>query len=168
MVSAGPRCRLHGEISTSVFNGYANKSHDGFLGHSVVAEWVNLGAGTITSNLKNTYGPIRLTLHGARHETGLMFLGSLFGDHVKTAIGTMLPTGCVVGVGANLFGTRRPPSEVAPFTWGLDEQGPVLEVGRFVEIAERVLPRRDIVMDDAMRRYLAALWGAATRETPCG
>ena len=97
-----------------------------------------------------------------------MFLGSLFGDHVKTAIGTMLPTGCVVGVGANLFGTRRPPAEVTPFTWGLDRQGPVLEAGRFVEIAERVMPRRDIAVDDAMRRYLAALWGAATRETPCG
>lgn len=164
----GPRCVVHGEVSAAVFLGYANKAHDGFLGHSVVGRWVNLGANTITSNLKNTYGPIRLTLHGARHETGLMFLGALFGDHVKTAIGTMLPTGCVVGVGANLFGTRRPPSEVSPFTWGLDERGPVLEAGRFVEIAERVLPRRDIVVDDAMRRYLAALWGAATRETPCG
>lgn len=164
----GPRCVVHGEVSASLFLGYANKAHDGFVGHSVVGRWVNLGANTITSNLKNTYGPIRLTLHGARHETGLMFLGSLFGDHVKTAIGTMLPTGCVVGVGANLFGTRRPPAEVAPFTWGLDEKGPALEAGRFVEIAERVLPRRDIVVDDAMRRYLAALWGAATRETPCG
>ncbi len=164
----GPKCVVHGEVSASLFLGYANKAHDGFLGHSVVGRWVNLGANTITSNLKNTYGPVRLTLHGARHETGLMFLGSLFGDHVKTAIGTMLPTGCVVGAGANLFGTRRPPAEVAPFTWGLDEPGPVLEAGRFVEIAERVLPRRDIVVDDAMRRYLAALWGAATRETPCG
>ena len=164
----GPRCVVHGEVSASLFLGYANKAHDGFLGHSVVGRWVNLGANTITSNLKNTYGPIRLTLHGTRHETGLMFLGTLFGDHVKTAIGTMLPTGCVVGVGANLFGTRRPPAEVAPFTWGLDERGPMLEAGRFVEIAERVLPRRDVAVDDATRRYLSALWGAATRETPCG
>lgn len=164
----GPRCIVHGEVSTSVFLGYANKSHDGFLGHSVVGRWANLGAGTITSNLKNTYGPVRLTLHGVRHETGLTNLGTLFGDHVKTAIGTMLPTGCAVGVGANLFGSQRPPAEVTPFTWGLDRQGPCLEAGRFVEIAERVLPRRDITVDDAMRRYLAAVWGAATRETPCG
>ncbi len=164
----GPRCIVHGEVSTSVFLGYANKSHDGFLGHSVVGRWANLGAGTITSNLKNTYGPVRLTLHGVRHETGLGNLGTLFGDHVKTAIGTMLPTGCVVGVGANLFGSQRPPAEVAPFAWGLDRVGPCLEAGRFVEIAERVLPRRDIAVDDAMRRYLAAVWGAATRETPCG
>jgi UDP-N-acetylglucosamine diphosphorylase/glucosamine-1-phosphate N-acetyltransferase len=164
----GPQCIVHGEVSNSVFLGYANKSHDGFLGHSVVGRWANLGAGTITSNLKNTYGPVRLTLHGVRHETGLTNLGTLFGDHVKTAIGTMLPTGCVVGVGANLFGSQRPPAEVAPFAWGLDRDGPCLEAGRFVEIAGRVLPRRGIVVDDAMRRYLAAVWGAATRETPCG
>ena len=164
----GPRCIVHGEVSNTVFLGYANKSHDGFLGHSVVGRWANLGAGTITSNLKNTYGPVRLTLHGVRHDTGLTNLGTLFGDHVKTAIGTMLPTGCVVGVGANLFGFRRPPTDIAPFTWGLDEHGPVLEAGRFAEIAARILPRRDIAVDDAMRRYLAAIWGAATRETPCG
>jgi len=134
----------------------------------VVGRWANLGAGTITSNLKNTYGPVRLTLGATRYETGLTFLGSLIGDHVKTAIGTMLPTGCVIGVGANLFGSRRPPSEVPAFAWGLDEPGVVMECGRFVEIAGRVLPRRDVAVDDRTRRYLAAVWGAATRRTPCG
>jgi hypothetical protein len=97
-----------------------------------------------------------------------MFMGSLIGDHVKTAIGTMLPTGCVIGVGANLFGTRRPGTEVPPFAWGLDEPGRVMECGRFVEIAARVMPRRDVAVDDRTRRYLAAVWGAATRQTPCG
>jgi UDP-N-acetylglucosamine diphosphorylase/glucosamine-1-phosphate N-acetyltransferase len=164
----GPRCVVRGEVSGAVFLGYANKSHDGFLGSSVVGRWVNLGAGTITSNLKNTYGPVRLRLGATRYETGLIFLGSLIGDHVKTAIGTMLPTGCVIGVGANLFGSRRPPSEVPAFAWGVDEPGGVLECGRFVEIAERVLPRRDVAVDDRTRRYLAAVWGAATRRTPCG
>jgi UDP-N-acetylglucosamine diphosphorylase/glucosamine-1-phosphate N-acetyltransferase len=164
----GPRCVVHGEVAACVFLGYANKAHDGFLGHAVVGRWVNLGAGTINSNLKNTYGPVRISLGGRRVETGLMFMGSLIGDHVKTAIGTMLPTGCVIGVGANLFGSRRPGAEVPPFAWGLDEPGHVLECGRFVEIAERVLPRRDVAVDDRTRRYLAALWGAATRQTPCG
>jgi len=164
----GPKCVVRGEISGSVFLGYANKSHDGFLGSSVVGRWANLGAGTITSNLKNTYGPVRLTLGATRYESGLTFLGSLIGDHVKTAIGTMLPTGCVIGVGANLFGSRRPPSEVPAFAWGLDEPGVVMECGRFVEIAGRVLPRRDVAVDDRTRRYLAAVWGAATRRTPCG
>ncbi len=164
----GPRCVVHGEVSTSVFLGYANKSHDGFLGHAVIGRWVNLGAGTINSNLKNTYGPVRVTLGGQRYETGLMFMGSLIGDHVKTAIGTMLPTGCAIGVGANLFGTARPGGEVPPFAWGLDQPGTVLECGRFVEIAARVMPRRDVTVDDRTRRYLAAVWGAATHATPCG
>ena len=164
----GPRCVVHGEVSTSVFLGYANKSHDGFLGHAVVGRWVNLGAGTINSNLKNTYGPVRVTLDGKRYETGLTFMGSLIGDHVKTAIGTMLPTGCTIGVGANLFGTLRPGGEVPPFAWGLDQPGRVLECGRFVEIAARVMPRRDVAVDDRTRRYLAAVWGAATRSAPCG
>ena len=164
----GPRCVVHGEVSASLFLGYANKSHDGFLGHSVVGRWVNLGAGTTNSNLKNTYGPVRVTLGGARHETGLTFLGSLIGDHVKTAIGTMLPTGCTIGVGANLFGAGRAGAEVPPFAWGLDAPGRVLEGGRFVEIAERVMPRRDVAVDERTRRYLAAVWGAATGATPCG
>ena len=164
----GPRCKVRGEVSGAVFLGYANKAHDGFLGSSVVGRWVNLGAGTITSNLKNTYGPVRLTLGAKRYESGLTFLGSLIGDHVKTAIGTMLPTGCVIGVGANLFGSRRPPSEVPAFAWGLDAPGGVLECGRFVEIAARVMPRRDVAVDERTRRYLAAVWGAATRRTPCG
>lgn len=91
-LSVGPHCRLHGEISSSVFMGYANKSHDGFVGHSLIGRWVNLGAGTITSNLKNTYGKISLTVGTERIETGRTNLGALIGDHVKTAIGTLLPT----------------------------------------------------------------------------
>src|SRR5262249_42609465 len=98
----GPECRLHGEIAASVFLGYANESHDGFVGHSVVGHWVNLGALTTTSNLKNTYGPVRLEVAGRRIETERQNLGTLFGDHAKTAIGTMLATGTVVGVGANV------------------------------------------------------------------
>ena len=89
----GPECRVRGEIAASVFLGYGNKAHDGFVGHSVVGHWVNLGAGTTTSNLKNTYGPVRLDVNGTRIETGRTNLGSLFGDHAKTAIGTMMPTG---------------------------------------------------------------------------
>ncbi len=164
----GPRCVVRGEVSGTVFLGYANKAHDGFLGSSVVGRWVNLGAGTINSNLKNTYGPVRVSLEGKRYETGLTFMGALIGDHVKTAIGTMLPTGCALGTGANLFGSRRPPTEVPAFAWGLDEPGRVLECGRFVEIAERVLPRREVAVDERTRRYLAAVWGAATGRTPCG
>jgi UDP-N-acetylglucosamine diphosphorylase/glucosamine-1-phosphate N-acetyltransferase len=155
----GPHCRVHGEVATSVFFGYANKSHDGFLGHSVVGPWVNLGAGTITSNLKHTYGPIRLDLPNGRIETGRTNLGSLIGDHAKTAIGTLLPTGTVVGAGANVLGAPVP-RYVRPFTWGLDER---LTLDGFLTIAGRVMPRRGVDVTDAIAASLTALHGRLAR-----
>ena len=155
-VSAGPHCRIHGEVSTTVFSGYANKSHDGFIGHSVVGEWVNLGAGTITSNLKNTYGAIRLDIGATRVETGRTNLGTLFGDHVKTAIGTLLPTGAVVGTGASLFGAPRAAKWIVPFAWGGDSaerQG----IEAFIATAKRILPRRQVAVDAAMEASLRGL-----------
>jgi UDP-N-acetylglucosamine diphosphorylase / glucose-1-phosphate thymidylyltransferase / UDP-N-acetylgalactosamine diphosphorylase / glucosamine-1-phosphate N-acetyltransferase / galactosamine-1-phosphate N-acetyltransferase len=150
----GPRCRVHGEMSTTVMLGYANKSHDGFVGHSVIGQWVNLGAGTITSNLKNTYGEVRLDLPGGRLPTGRMNLGTLFGDHAKTAIGTMLSTGTVIGAGANVVGGSVP-KWVPPFAWGpggeesLDAEG-------FVRIAKRVMPRREVEVDAKIEASLRA------------
>lgn len=164
--SIGPKCIVHGEVSNTVFTGYANKSHDGFLGHSVIGRWVNLGAGTINSNLKNTYGTVRLNLGRARIETGMQFLGALIGDHVKTAIGTMLSTGSVLGTGANLFGTARPPALVPPFAWGTDEPGKVLACRMFLQTASRVMPRRAVAFDDATRRWLADVWEHCTGQ-PC-
>ena len=155
-VSAGPHCRLHGEISTTVFNGYANKSHDGFLGHSVIGEWVNLGAGTITSNLKNTYGPIRLDIGEQRIETLRTNLGALIADHVKTAIGTLLPTGAVIGAGANLFGAPRAPKYTAPFAWGGDTAERI-GADQFVAMAKRIMPRRDVAVDAQVEASLRAL-----------
>lgn len=155
-VSAGPRCRLRGEISTTVFNGFANKSHDGFVGHSVIGEWVNFGAGTITSNLKNTYGPIRLDVDGIRIETGRTNLGALVGDHVKTAIGTLLPTGAVIGAAANLFTPVRAPKYVPPFSWG-GEGDSWLAVDPFVAAAKRILPRRDVAVDPDVEASLRAM-----------
>ena len=152
----GPRCVVRGEVSTSVFLGYANKAHDGFVGHSVVGQWANLGAGTTTSNLKNTYGPIRLDAGDARIDTGRTFLGSLVGDHAKTAIGTMLQTGTIVGAGANVFGTPVVPKCVPPFAWGGEGQR-VSEEG-FLRTAGRVLPRREIELTPERAASLAATY----------
>ncbi len=159
--SIGPHCRVHGEVSTSVFNGYANKSHDGFVGHSVIGEWANLGAGTITSNLKNTYGPIRLDIAGHRIDTQRTNLGSLIGDHVKTAIGTLLPTGAVLGAGANLFGAPRAPKYVPPFAWGGDNAEQI-RAAEFVEMAKRIMPRRDVAVDANVELSLRALHARLT------
>jgi len=146
-----------------VFLGYANKAHDGFVGHSVIGRWVNLGAGTITSNLKNTYGPVRLEVAGTRLETGLQFLGSLIGDHAKTAIGTLLATGTVIGPGANVFDAARPPKYVPPFSWGGGAGSARMSKDGFLQIVERVLPRRDVVVDKETRAVLERVYDWATR-----
>ncbi len=164
--SIGPRCVVHGEMSNTLFIGYSNKAHDGFLGHSLVGRWVNLGAGTINSNLKNTYGTIRLQLGAQRIDTGMQFLGAMIGDHVKTAIGTMIPTGSVIGTGANIFGSRRPESHVAPFAWGTDEPGRLVDCRMFAQIASKVLARRNVAFDEKTKRYLEAIWRNGTGR-PC-
>jgi UDP-N-acetylglucosamine diphosphorylase/glucosamine-1-phosphate N-acetyltransferase len=151
----GPWCVIRGEVSTSCFTGYTNKAHDGFVGHTVTGHWVNLGAGTTTSNLKNTYGPVRLDVGDQRIETGRQMLGSLIGDHAKTAIGTMLATGTVVGAGANVVG-GQPPKYVPPFAWGARGTERMTLEG-FLAIAERVLPRRAVEWTPARRDALAAL-----------
>lgn len=160
--SFGPECRVHGEVTDSVFTGYANKSHEGFVGHSVLGAWVNLGAGTTTSNLKNTYGPVRLGLPGGPVETERTLLGSLIGDHVKTAIGTMLSTGTVIGAGASLFGHTGIPRYVAPLAWGsAGTQRVALE--RFLTTAERVMARRGIEFTPARAEALRRFHERATR-----
>jgi UDP-N-acetylglucosamine diphosphorylase/glucosamine-1-phosphate N-acetyltransferase len=158
----GPRCTVRGEISNCSFLGYANKSHDGFVGHSVIGRWANLGAGTITSNLKNTYGTVRLEPAGATIETGQLNLGSLIGDHAKIAIGTLLGTGTVVGAGANVFDAVRPAKYVPPFAWGGSGDARMTREG-FLRVVERVLPRRDIAVDDTMRALLGRVYDWTTR-----
>jgi UDP-N-acetylglucosamine diphosphorylase/glucosamine-1-phosphate N-acetyltransferase len=153
----GPRSNVNGEVSNAVFLGYANKSHDGFLGHSVLGHWVNLGAGTTTSNLKNTYGSVGLEVAGERLTTGRQFLGSLIGDHAKTAIGTLLSTGSVIGAGANVFGAVQPPRYVPPFAWGVTGGERVTEEG-FLKVAERVMPRREVAFTAERRASLAATY----------
>jgi UDP-N-acetylglucosamine diphosphorylase/glucosamine-1-phosphate N-acetyltransferase len=160
----GPRVNVRGEVSTCVFLGYANKAHDGFLGHSVIGRWANLGAGTITSNLKNTYGRVRLEIAATVLETDLQFLGSLIGDHAKTAIGTLLSTGTVIGTGANVFDGVRAPKYVPPFAWGGGD-GNTARMTRdgFVKVAGRVLPRRDVVVDEVTRGLLGRVYDWAMR-----
>ncbi|HEY3011771.1 MAG TPA: putative sugar nucleotidyl transferase [Gemmatimonadales bacterium] len=158
----GPECRVRGEVSASIFLGYANKSHDGFVGHSVVGQWVNLGAGTTTSNLKNTYGPVRLEVEGERLETGRLNLGSLIGDHAKTSIGTMLATGTVISTGANVFGPPTPPKYVPPFAWGCSGSERMTEDG-FLRIAERVMGRRNVAFSPGRRESLRLAYQRNTR-----
>lgn len=159
--SIGERCRVHGEISVTVLLGHANKGHDGFVGHSYLGRWVNLGAGTITSNLKNTYGSVALWTPDGVRDTGLQFLGSLLGDHAKTGIGMRLTTGCVVGAGANVYGSAMPGKLIPPFSWGDASALGDYRIDKFLEVAERVMARRSVVLDDHARVQLAAAYDRA-------
>ena len=151
--SIGEWCKVNGEVSSTIFHSYANKGHEGFVGHSVIGRWVNLGAGTTTSNLKNTYGPVQLWTPDGVRETGLQFLGTMFGDHAKTAIGTRLNTGTVVGAAANVLGGAMPGKCVRSFAWG---EGGACDVERFLRVAERVMQRRGMALSDDMRGQLRA------------
>ena len=158
----GPYSVVHGELMATVFLGYANKAHDGFVGHSVIGRWANLGAGTITSNLKNTYGPVRLDVAGTAIETGMVNLGSLIGDHAKTAIGTLLGTGTVIGTGAQVFEEMRPLKYVGPFAWGGVSPERMSRDG-FLNVAGRVFPRRKVPLDAPTRAVLGRIYDWATR-----
>lgn len=160
-VSIGEACRAHGEMSMTVMIGHANKGHDGFVGHSVLGRWANLGASTVTSNLKNTYGTVQLWTPSGMQDTGLQFLGTLFGDHAKTAVGTRLTTGSVIGCGANVVTTGIAPKVVPPFAWGEGEATYDLE--RFTRVAERVMARRNVTLSDRGRRHLASAHAARWR-----
>jgi UDP-N-acetylglucosamine diphosphorylase / glucose-1-phosphate thymidylyltransferase / UDP-N-acetylgalactosamine diphosphorylase / glucosamine-1-phosphate N-acetyltransferase / galactosamine-1-phosphate N-acetyltransferase len=160
-ISIGPVCKVHGEMEESVVLGYSNKAHDGFLGHAYLGRWVNLGAMTTNSDLKNNYGTIRMWTPGGEADTGLIKLGCLLGDYVKTGIGCLLNTGTVVGAGSNLFGTEMPPKYVPPFSWGSGGELVAFDRGRFIELTATVMKRRDLELGDGMRAMLERAYEAA-------
>jgi UDP-N-acetylglucosamine diphosphorylase/glucosamine-1-phosphate N-acetyltransferase len=151
--AVGENCKVSGEMSNTVVLGFSNKAHDGFLGHSYLGRWVNIGAGTITSNLKNTYGEVSMWTPQGVRQTGMQFLGSMFGDHARTGIGTTLATGTVVGAGANVFGGDMPPRYVPPFSWGRGSQLDDYQLPKFLEVAERVMSRRNVAVSAGLRRH---------------
>ena len=151
--SIGDVCRVHGELSMSVLIGHANKGHDGFVGHSLLGRWVNLGAGTVTSNLKNSYGTVTMWSPSGVRDTGLQFVGTFFGDHVKTGIGLRLTTGCVLGAGANVM-DAMPPKALAPFSWGTGAPYDVFDRDKFLDTATRVMARRHVELDARQRTHL--------------
>lgn len=163
-VSIGDVCKVHGEVSSTIFLGHCNKGHDGFVGHSYLGRWVNLGAGTITSNLKNTYGNVQLWTPEGDQETGQQFLGTFFGDHAKTGIGMVLNTGTVIGAGANVYGGVMPPKAVPPFAWGDTAPYGAYRVDKFLEVAKRMMQRRHIELSAKQAKQLRAAfdarWGA--------
>ncbi|HYG03041.1 MAG TPA: GlmU family protein [Chryseosolibacter sp.] len=155
-VSIGPYCKVGGEVSTSVLFAYSNKSHDGFLGNSVLGEWCNLGADTNTSNLKNNYDHVKLWRHATEkfESTGLQFCGLMMGDHSKCSINTMFNTGTVVDVSSNIFGEGFPRNYVPSFSWGGTSGFSTYQFEKAAETVTRVMGRRNIPFDDVERDIL--------------
>jgi UDP-N-acetylglucosamine diphosphorylase/glucosamine-1-phosphate N-acetyltransferase len=140
----GPVCKVGGEVEGCIIQGYSNKQHDGFLGHAYLGEWVNLGADTNNSDLKNNYGHIRVSVNGKPVDSGLRYLGLMMGDHSKCAINTMFNTGTIIGVNCNIFGAGMPPKFMPSFSWGGSEGLSRYDFDKSVELAQIVMARRNI------------------------
>jgi UDP-N-acetylglucosamine diphosphorylase/glucosamine-1-phosphate N-acetyltransferase len=158
----GPVCRVGGEVEESILHGYANKYHTGFLGHSYVGEWVNLGALTCNSDLKNDYSSVSVYVQGKPVDTGSMKVGAFIGDHTKTSIGTLLNTGSSIGIMCNLVaGASVLPKYIPSFCWYLESRiSKGLGMKAALETARAAMARRGVELTDAMVkliRYTAEL-----------
>ncbi len=142
--SIGPVCKVGGEVEESIIHSYSNKQHDGFLGHAYLGCWVNLGADTNNSDLKNNYGNVKVFINDEQIDSGSMFVGLTMGDHSKSGINTMFNTGTVVGVGCNVFGADFPPKYIPSFSWGGSESLTTYKLDKCMEVAKRVMARRDV------------------------
>ena len=144
--SIGPYCKIGGETSQTVIFGYTNKAHDGYLGHSVIGEWCNLGADTNASNLKNNYDEVRLWDYAENSfvNTGLQFCGTFMGDHSKCGINTMFNTGTVVGINAQIFGAGFMRNFIPSFSWGSVAGFSNVDINKAVQVAQRVFARKGL------------------------
>jgi UDP-N-acetylglucosamine diphosphorylase/glucosamine-1-phosphate N-acetyltransferase len=116
-------CKIGGEVNNSIILPWSNKAHSGYLGSSYVGSWVNIGAGTDNSDLKNNYGAVKLTVNGEVIDTGLQFMGLIMGDHSKCGINTTFNTGTNVGINCNLYGSAMHEKHIPSFTWGSASDG---------------------------------------------
>ncbi|SMB96727.1 hypothetical protein SAMN00120144_2973 [Hymenobacter roseosalivarius DSM 11622] len=164
--TVGPYCKVGGEVGNSIFFGYANKGHDGYLGNSVIGEWCNLGADTNTSNLKNNYAPVKIWSHAAGRfvNTGQQFCGLMMGDHSKCGINTMFNTGTVVGVGANIFGAGFPRTFIPSFSWGGSAGFETFKLPKVAEVAERVMARRQLEYDAKEQAIMQHVFEATAKD----
>ena len=157
-VSIGPMCKIGGEVSNSIIMGYTNKPHEGYVGDSYIGEWVNVGAGTTTSNLKNTYSHISMSLGDEPIETGRRFLGAMIGDHSKMAIGTLLMTGSYIGYNSMIATSQYPPKFVPSYTFLTDAGAVPYRLDKAAEAMKEVFNRRHRQWspgDDAMNQFVA-------------
>lgn len=155
--TVGPHCKVGGEVANTVFFGYSNKAHDGYLGNAVIGEWCNIGAGTNASNLKNDYSLIRVWNYRTKSfmKTDLQFCGLIMGDHSKIGVNCMINTATVIGVGVNLHGSGFPRVYLSNFTEGSPSSGfSDVPAKKFIDTATRVMSRRHLIPSPEYLRLL--------------
>ncbi|MDZ7269955.1 MAG: GlmU family protein [candidate division KSB1 bacterium] len=160
----GPVCKIGGEVEASIVHGFSNKQHEGFLGHAYLGEWVNLGADTNNSDLKNNYGTVKVYIDGEMVDSGSLFVGLFMGDHAKSGINTMFNTGTVVGVMSNVFGAGYPDKFIPSFIWGGVERSETYALDKALAVAKRVMARRKQTLTPAQERVLRTVFEMTARE----
>ncbi|MCS7110430.1 MAG: putative sugar nucleotidyl transferase [Candidatus Caldarchaeum sp.] len=160
--SIGPVCRVGGEVEECVFFGFSNKRHYGYVGHSVVGEWVNMGAGTTVSNLKNTYGTIKVNAGGKKIDTKRQFLGCFIADHAKTSIGCMISGGVKVGVSSHVY--QEVLEDVPSFTINTPTKKVELTLESAINTAYRMMERREKWPSQDYLEMLAKLYEITSAE----
>jgi UDP-N-acetylglucosamine diphosphorylase/glucosamine-1-phosphate N-acetyltransferase len=165
-VTLGPHCRVGGEVESSIVQGYTNKYHDGFLGHSYLGEWINIGAGAQISDLRHDYGEVWVPARGEAVRSGRAKIGCFLGDHVKVGIGSLLNSGTIAGAfGQFLPAGRLLPKEVPAFcTTSFDGLAPRGDLDSVLATAERVMRRRGCDLTPAHASVYRALYAATAGE----
>jgi hypothetical protein len=156
----GPHCKVGGEVAATVFHSFSNKAHEGFVGNSVFGQWVNLGADTTASNLKMTYGTVKMLdwPTGLEIDTGEPFVGSILGDHCKTGINTMLNTGTVSGVCSVLVGAGFQPRAIPSFKWVQTGALTDYRLDKALVDMARMMARRGVPLTAGYRRMMTAIY----------
>jgi len=160
-VVLGPVSKIGGELEDCIIQGFSNKQHDGFLGHSYLGEWVNLGANTNNSNLKNNYSNVKIRLNNKLLDTHKKFLGVLMGDFSRTGISTMFNTGTYVGVGANIFGSEFQTKNIKSFQWGKSD---TTNFEKLIETCRIMKSRRNLKFEECEEILLRFLYERESRE----
>jgi UDP-N-acetylglucosamine diphosphorylase/glucosamine-1-phosphate N-acetyltransferase len=163
--SIGNVCKIGGEVDSTIFAAYSNKQHDGFIGHSYIGEWVNIGAGANNSDLKNNYSPVNMWCAGTQHSTGRQFLGLIMGDHCKVGITTTFNTGTVIGFNSNLYGSEMPEKFIPSFSWGQGKDLTIYDIKKSILTAQIVLERRDIKWEEAHKQVFEKIFALSQQ---CG
>ena len=151
----GENCKIGGEVSNSIFQAFSNKVHDGFIGHSYIGEWVNIGAGTNNSNLKNNYSKIKFNFKNSVVDTEKLFLGSMIGDYTRIGISTMLNTGTYIGFGANIFGSGFAKKFNQSFSWGENDR---VDLDKFLQTCSVVKERRAKKISRVEEKFIKDLY----------